>query len=293
MAEFGCSKCERQFRSQGALEWHLSRIHSSGKQQGTTQSQGTRAAAKLGQGSNMAMRNIKMSTFGCPKCGQQFQTLYEFNSHFGSLHSVGKRQGKESRVIADRTGEGYRVTENRKDDTEDNTPRQENHHTSQFVEEVGRWQRSLLQLDRRNNLLYFRPGKSAVRIVGHSPESLYQKLSTRRSLTFDYAEPPPRRSATSLSPSDETNEDQNLEPLVISGDLTGDCPPVELQRRLKNLQRRDREWEEEQGLNVLFVAFGLLEWVDEEGEVARSPLLLFPGRFTQIISTRAILCFAG
>ncbi len=58
--------------------------------------------------------------------------------------------------------------------------------------------------------------------------------------------------------------------------MTTDCEPADLQRRLRNLQRRDREWEEEQGLNVLFLAMGFLHWVDVDGEQARSPLLLIP-----------------
>ncbi len=58
--------------------------------------------------------------------------------------------------------------------------------------------------------------------------------------------------------------------------MTTDCEPADLQRRLRNLERKDREWEEEQGLNVLFLALGFLNWVDEDGEKARSPLLLIP-----------------
>ena len=41
---------------------------------------------------------------------------------------------------------------------------------------------------------------------------------------------------------------------MVEGDLRTDCEPVDLQRRLRNLYRRDREWHEEQGLNILFLA---------------------------------------
>ena len=50
----------------------------------------------------------------------------------------------------------------------------------------------------------------------------------------------------------------------------------DLQRRLKLLQRQDTEWEQEQGINVLFLALGLLEWIDDDGERTRAPLLLIP-----------------
>lgn len=104
-------------------------------------------------------------------------------------------------------------------------------------------------------------------------------LSSRRGLTFDYAESRSRRPPRGrfpLASSDESKDAETSEPYVIPGDLSGDCPPLELQRRLGNLRRRAREWQEEQGLNVLFLALGFLEWVDEDGQRAAAPLLLLP-----------------
>ena len=62
----------------------------------------------------------------------------------------------------------------------------------------------------------------------------------------------------------------------IKGDLVTDIPTQELQRRLSNLRRRANEWRDEQGLSVLFLALGFLEWVTEDGSPAFSPLLLLP-----------------
>ena len=70
--------------------------------------------------------------------------------------------------------------------------------------------------------------------------------------------------------------DDESEERVIAGDLRSTCPTLELQRRLGNLKRRQDEWESEQGLPVLYLALGLLNWVDDEGESAISPVLLFP-----------------
>ena len=125
-----------------------------------------------------------------------------------------------------------------------------------FQEVVGDWQRRLLQLDRRNNLLNFRPGKTAVRIVEHTPDRIMEALlASRHGLTFDYAEPRARRRSDRFSEVD-TEEESESEPYIVSGDLRGDCPPLELQRRLGNLRRRAREWQEEQGLNISFLALG-------------------------------------
>ena len=134
-----------------------------------------------------------------------------------------------------------------------------------------------MQLDRRNNLLYFRPGRTAVRVVEHTPDSIIEALSapsaSRRGLSFDYETPKPRKRADNFDFDDEDDEELDL---AIPGDLSGDCPALELQRRLRNLRRRAREWEEEQGLSVLFLALGFLNWIDEDGQSAASPLLMLP-----------------
>ena len=52
-------------------------------------------------------------------------------------------------------------------------------------------------------------------------------------------------------------------------------PPVEeLQRKLGRLRAKAKEWNEEQGINVLFLALGFLHWYDEDGVEAEAPLLL-------------------
>ena len=52
--------------------------------------------------------------------------------------------------------------------------------------------------------------------------------------------------------------------------------PPELRRRLSNLYKKNRLWEEEQGVSVLYLAVGFLEWVDESGETVLAPLVLIP-----------------
>ncbi len=201
-------------------------------------------------------------------------------------------------------------------------------------------QARLLQLDRRNNLLYFKPGKSTVRITGVAPDELVKRLHrARRGLRFQHApqrstrssgfapsrpqlpltaeetetaEPDgefsepvevgdirarrglrfqhaPQRSTRSsgFAPSrpqlpltaEETEtaepDGEFSEPVEV-GDIQTDCEVDDLQRRLRNLWRRDREWEEERGLNVLFLAVGFLVWKDADGEQVRSPLVLIP-----------------
>ncbi len=141
-------------------------------------------------------------------------------------------------------------------------------------ERIGEWQTRLLQLGRRNQLLYFRPSRTAVGITDTTPDELRTRLERSRSgLRFPYV---PRRVRRFADPSEEAPDD-----IVLAGDLTTDCDAKDLQRRLFNLHKRDREWEEEQGLNVLFLAVGFLTYIDVEGDEARAPLVLFPCDLTR------------
>ncbi len=144
----------------------------------------------------------------------------------------------------------------------------------EFIDTIGKWQERLLQLDRRNSLLYFKPeSRSVLLMEERTSDEMTKLLDSKgvRGTSFDYTAPR-RRHSLRMSPESGHETDEN----VIRGDLRSDCPALELQRRLGNLKRRQDEWESEQGLPVLYLALGLLDWVDEDGERAISPLLLFP-----------------
>jgi very-short-patch-repair endonuclease len=138
---------------------------------------------------------------------------------------------------------------------------------------IAGWQTKLLQLDRRNSLLYFRGKQSSVSITGAPPDGLFERLQrTRLGLAFPYTER--RRPAQGQNPFAESPGE--IDEVVVPGDLETDVPPLPLQRRLLGLYRKDREWEEEQGINVLFVALGFLNWIDDAGQKGCAPLLLAP-----------------
>ncbi len=155
---------------------------------------------------------------------------------------------------------------------------------------VARWQSHLLQLNRSNNLLYFKgntapkdpkSGRRAtircVPISRFNPDGIDDYLQrARRGRTFDYARRRRRRRGTALEPatSEPVEADADIE--FVPGDLTTDVEPLALQRVLLRFLRKEREWMEEQGINVLFLAAGFLEWIDEDRERAKAPLLLLP-----------------
>ncbi len=151
---------------------------------------------------------------------------------------------------------------------------------------VATWQSKLLQLDRRNNLLYFKgnpeqvtpSGRSrstrCVPIINLNPDEVDEFLNQRRKATFDFVERKsnPRRFDSQLMSDDSDQNDER----VIPGKLKTNIEPHTLQSVLQRFLKKDREWEEEQGINVLFLAVGFLHWIDEEGQSVKSPLLLLP-----------------
>lgn len=150
---------------------------------------------------------------------------------------------------------------------------------SKLPSTIHAWQERLLQLDRRNSLLYFKGGGTTVPVVPDSADALDNRLQSARSgLTFPFAERV-GRARTPNSPGQDSQLTERIQ--TKPGALSSSVDPIELQRRLRAMSKRAREWEDEQGLNVLFLACGFLNWVDQDGESARAPLLLLPCQLRQ------------
>jgi len=132
------------------------------------------------------------------------------------------------------------------------------------------WQNGLLQLDRRNNLLYLKEdSKGIVKFDGWCLNHVETLSDNKSSLKFDYAERRRRK-----QDEDVDNDDDNSVS-VIPGDIqVKDCSAIELQKRLSNIRRKSREWDQEQGVSTLFIGIGLLNWFDEFEKPAAAPLLL-------------------
>lgn len=139
---------------------------------------------------------------------------------------------------------------------------------------VSRWQEQLLQLDGRNRLLYWKESRtSSVPITCNDLDGFLDRLEAARGgLSFPLALRR-GRSASSFA----TDPAEPPAPVTISpGQIDTALDAERLQPRLGNLRRKDREFTEEQGVNVLFLAAGYLNWEDEDGVKARAPLILVP-----------------
>lgn len=135
------------------------------------------------------------------------------------------------------------------------------------------WKKLLLDFGKRNRLINFRESKrSNVQILTPSFDVLFEKIAVREeSLTFPYSK--------KVVIDDEGEE---VFESVISGDLETNKTISELQKTLKVLRYRAKTSIEEQGINILFLTFGMLKWRerDESTDVYSSPIVLVPVKLT-------------
>ena len=142
--------------------------------------------------------------------------------------------------------------------------------------------RDLLDLGLRNTLLNYRPLRSkGIEVIDEKPIEVFQLLvKEEKSLTFlsgDAVGPHSNGSATDIQlaqPEDEGNgatrhRDSRLQTAY---------PPTQLQSRLLATYHAARTSMEEQGVNTLYLALGMLSWKEEDTseKFCRAPLILIP-----------------
>ncbi|MDR0569117.1 MAG: DUF4011 domain-containing protein [Spirochaetaceae bacterium] len=145
------------------------------------------------------------------------------------------------------------------------------------------WRNCLLDLGKRNRLITCPDPKQGGRISRLSIAILKPEADT---LWAQFAED--KGPLVFPLPPDSAQESKGVElikGIVLSkiSDTITNQSAEETQKTLRNLKRKARESIEEKGLNVLYLAFGFLNWREnnETGGELRSPLLLVPVQLSQ------------
>lgn len=137
----------------------------------------------------------------------------------------------------------------------------------------------LIDLTRRNRLLYFKPSKSSTLTVSRpNAQTVFEHLIVREKGWTFWLPPEEEPEATLFkgeeprSPRYSNPENARQNQLVCLGRSR-----EELERILKNLYRRATADYQERGVRILYVVFGMLVWREvETSEEVRSPLILVP-----------------
>ncbi len=150
--------------------------------------------------------------------------------------------------------------------------------------------KELLDLGLRNPLLNYRPSRArGVQIMDERPEEVFRILVTEnKTMTFkavpeseDADSEEDREDGEGLAEYlDQPEESASGEAAArhLDRKLQTSLTSPKLQTRLLKTQRAARTFIEEQGINTLFLALGMLRWFeDENSQVERSaPLVLVP-----------------
>jgi superfamily I DNA and/or RNA helicase/very-short-patch-repair endonuclease len=135
------------------------------------------------------------------------------------------------------------------------------------------WKKKLLDLGKRNRLINYKDTKrSSLRFVSPALEELWSKVVVKgRPLELPYID---EFDENAISKEMEKQQKRNI---------TTNQSLIDQQKTLRNLKTRAKSINEEQGVNVLHIAFGFLKWKEnnDSREFIFSPLILVPANITQ------------
>lgn len=136
------------------------------------------------------------------------------------------------------------------------------------------WQKKLLDLGKKNRLVNFRETKrSTLRIINPEVGDFYSKLVIKENdLEFSYYE------KYELDDEDNDEEIINSQSQYLKGDIQTNQAYKDQQATLRNLRYRAKTAIEEQGVNILFASFGLLNYRENQNssDYLLAPLILVP-----------------
>jgi superfamily I DNA and/or RNA helicase/very-short-patch-repair endonuclease len=136
------------------------------------------------------------------------------------------------------------------------------------TEKIENWKKKLLDLGKKNRMLNFKENKtSTLKILYPDADKIFESLFDSVIYEIEYCADEGQTKKT---------ETKKLKSKKISK-LLCDKNQVDGKKILYRLRSKAKNAIEEQGINLLYLAFGFLEWKEaEHGEVFKSPLLLVP-----------------
>jgi len=151
-----------------------------------------------------------------------------------------------------------------------------------ITEKLNSSRQELLDLSLRNTLLNYRLLKSrGVAIVDEIPQEIYRILvMDGKTMSFLPQTDGDESTSDDLIDEDVESVDSDLEPTKRHLDkyLQTKHTENELQKRLLNSYYASRTYLEEQGVNILYLALGMLEWYEDDNSdiLRQAPLVLVP-----------------
>jgi very-short-patch-repair endonuclease/flagellar biosynthesis GTPase FlhF len=160
-----------------------------------------------------------------------------------------------------------------------------------IARQMNKARQELLDLGLRNPLLNYRTSKArGLEIIDEKPSEVFRLLVLeKRKMTFVETTGDQRETQPSISLAKSSNGRPGREPALAPGEKTGHQRDSRLQTPYLDKQLQDRllhsytaarTYIEEQGVNILYMAIGMLNWyeADQSKDRRQAPLLLIPVR---------------
>lgn len=148
------------------------------------------------------------------------------------------------------------------------------------MDKVSQWERKLLDLSLRNNLINFSRGRRGIDLLAPDLGALSDAFHEGRRFTLlEKLKGEGDAAGADLGPKDLLHRYQDLlQGEFRQGRLRTMLPAKDLEKRLTTLNRNARTYVEESGTSSLFLSLGLLKWYESErSEKERfAPILLLP-----------------
>lgn len=157
-------------------------------------------------------------------------------------------------------------------------------HAETIARKIAGWQQYLIDLSKRNRMLNYRETKrSTLRILEPGFTELFQRLAVKEeSLMFQR----PLDKDADFRAFAMLSLLENLEcPITVhEGDIKTAGSLIERQKTLQNLKAKAKLARDEQGVNILYLSFGFLEWSERPGSDdpwQKAPLIMVPVELKQ------------
>src|SRR3990170_2317574 len=155
------------------------------------------------------------------------------------------------------------------------TPSREENN-SRVLQHIAEWKSRLIDLSRRNRLLYFKHSRNSnLAVTRPDVETIYQRLVVRKR-RLEFWIPPEEKGGLQGKTLEPPEPFRSRQPtphqLVCEG-----VDRQDLERILKRLSRRSLSDYRERGVRILHAALGMLVWKEiGTNEEIRAPLLVVP-----------------
>ncbi len=151
------------------------------------------------------------------------------------------------------------------------------------------WQRRLLDLSLKNNLLNFRYRRDCLHITCADLSAFCEKIEQKGKFTL-FPNETPLKDAAYFGESKSVKEmAELLEIEMKSGKLRCLSSDESMAETVGSLIRKSRQTEEEAGAKTLYLALGFLRWRGEEGEDKFAPVSLLPVSLKRMKSQGVVL----